>query len=69
MDPLLLTVPPTPRVPLPDTAFPRHQVDLYGTRMSFVDAGEGDPLVLLHGITCSAASWNALLPKLANATG
>lgn len=54
-----------PRVPLPDTALPRHQVDLYGTRMSFVDAGEGDPLVLLHGITCSAASWNALMPTLA----
>lgn len=54
-----------PRVPLPDTVFPRHQVDLYGTRMSFVDEGEGDPIVLLHGITCSAASWNALMPALA----
>lgn len=54
-----------PRVPLPDTVFPRHQVDLYGTRMSFVDEGEGDPVVLLHGITCSAASWNRLMPALA----
>ena len=57
--------PDAPRVPLPETVFPRHQVDLYGSRLSFVDAGEGDPLVLLHGITCSAASWNALLPALA----
>ena len=54
-----------PRVPLPETVLPRHHVDLYGTRLSFVDAGEGDPVVLLHGITCSAASWNRLLPALA----
>lgn len=54
-----------PRVPLPDTVFPRHQVDLYGTRLSFVDEGEGDPVVLLHGVTCSAASWNTLMPALA----
>lgn len=57
--------PAAPRVPLPDTVLPRHHVDLYGTRLSFVDAGEGDPVVLLHGITCSAASWNRLLPALA----
>lgn len=54
-----------PRVPLPDTVLPRQQVDLYGIRMSFVDEGEGDPIVLLHGITCSAASWNTLMPTLA----
>ena len=54
-----------PRVALPETVLPRHHVDLYGTRLSFVDAGEGDPVVLLHGITCSAASWNRLLPALA----
>lgn len=57
--------PNAPRELLPDTVVPRHTVDLYGTRMSFVDVGEGDPIVLLHGITCSAASWNALIPRLA----
>ena len=57
--------PDAPRVALPETVAPRHQVDLYGNRISFVDVGEGDPVVLLHGITCSAASWNALVPSLA----
>jgi pimeloyl-ACP methyl ester carboxylesterase len=55
----------TPAVPLPDTVFPRHTVELHGSRVAFVDVGEGDPLVLLHGITCSAASWNAIVPALA----
>lgn len=54
-----------PRVPLADTVVPRHTVDLYGNRLSFVDVGEGDPVVLLHGITCSAASWNPLISQLA----
>lgn len=57
--------PDAPRVALPRTVLPRHHVDLYGTRLSFVDAGEGEPIVLLHGITCSAASWNPLVPALA----
>lgn len=57
--------PDAPRVPLPETVLPRRHVDLYGTRLSFVDAGEGEPIVLLHGITCSAASWNRLMPALA----
>jgi pimeloyl-ACP methyl ester carboxylesterase len=51
--------------PMPDTVLPRHVVDLYGTKMAFVDVGRGDPVVLLHGITCSAASWNRLVPALA----
>ena len=54
-----------PSVALPDTVAPRHHVDLYGNRMACVDVGEGDPVVLLHGITCSAASWNRLVPRLA----
>ena len=54
-----------PRVPLPDTVLPRHTVDLHGSRISFVDEGEGDPIVLLHGITCSAASWNPVMERLA----
>jgi len=55
----------TAHVDLPDTVLPRHVVDLYGTKMAFVDVGAGDPVVLLHGITCSAASWNPLIPALA----
>lgn len=54
-----------PRPGLPDTVVPRHTVDLHGNQVSFVDVGEGEPIVLLHGITCSAASWNALIPSLA----
>lgn len=58
----------TSRAPRPlgeDTVVPRTTAELHGSRVSYVDVGEGSPLVLLHGITCSAASWNPVVEDLA----
>jgi pimeloyl-ACP methyl ester carboxylesterase len=55
---------PLPR-PVPDTSLPRTVAELHGSRIAYVDAGDGDPVVLLHGIGSSAATWNGVMPLLA----
>ena len=41
------------------------RVDAGGLRVACLEAGEGPPLVLLHGEGDSAASWRPVLPQLA----
>ena len=44
----------------------RHEVVLHGHRVSYRTAGEGESVVLLiHGITGSAAQWDQVVPLLA----
>ncbi len=38
---------------------------LHGHRVRYRTAGEGPPLVLLHGITGSSAQWEGVMPSLA----
>lgn len=57
-------LPPARAVHLPETVLPRHAVELNGAQAAFVDTGEGEAVVLIHGMTCSAASWNAVMPAL-----
>ena len=40
-------------------------ISLHGNRVSYRCGGEGPLLVLIHGITSSSASWEAVLPELA----
>ena len=40
-------------------------ITLHGHRVSYRCGGDGPLLVLIHGITSSSASWEAVLPELA----
>ena len=40
-------------------------VRLHGHEVGFQAAGEGPPLVLLHGITSTAEAWREVMPELA----
>jgi pimeloyl-ACP methyl ester carboxylesterase len=42
-----------------------HEISLHGNRVSYRAGGDGPLLVLIHGITSSSASWEAVLPALA----
>ena len=35
-----------------------------GTRVRYVDVGEGPPVVLLHGFASSIENWAAVMPRL-----
>src|SRR5215210_2720236 len=41
------------------------EISLHGNRVSYRCGGEGPLLVLIHGITSSSASWETVLPELA----
>src|SRR5436190_4030463 len=41
------------------------EISLHGHRVSYRTGGDGPLLVLIHGITSSSASWEAVLPALA----
>ena len=47
-------------------AFPykKQQRQVLGRQMSYVEAGEGDPIVLLHGNPTSSYLWRNVLPHL-----
>lgn len=44
---------------------PSRTIELHGQTVSFVEAGSGPVLLLLHGITSSSRTWGAVLPLLA----
>ena len=41
------------------------EVSLHGHRIVYRTAGDGPPLLLLHGITSNAATWKDVIPSLA----
>ena len=43
----------------------KKSVQVLGTEMAYVDAGEGDPIVLLHGNPTSSYLWRDVIPELA----
>ena len=43
----------------------RETVQLHGQPVSYFRAGEGPPIVLIHGITSSARTWREVMPGLA----
>ena len=50
--------------PSPEFAFPSQFVEVKGTRMHYVEAGTGDPILLLHGNPTSSYLWRNVIPHL-----
>jgi pimeloyl-ACP methyl ester carboxylesterase len=46
-------------------AINKAEIKLYGHRIAYRIGGSGPPLVLIHGITSSSATWDRVLPRLA----
>ena len=42
-----------------------HVASVLGYRMAYVTGGEGESLILLHGLGLASSSWNGVLPALA----
>ncbi len=49
----------------PTTSVPVHDTSLHGHAFHYRMAGSGPALVLLHGVTCSSATWDEVIPALA----
>src|SRR3990167_520739 len=43
-----------------------HYVDVYGSKMHYLEEGEGDPIVFLHGIPTSSYLWRNIIPYVAS---
>ncbi|MFQ5416843.1 MAG: haloalkane dehalogenase [Myxococcota bacterium] len=48
----------------PDFPFEPHYADVLGSRMHYVDEGEGDPILFLHGQPTSSYLWRNVIPHL-----
>ncbi|WP_369255910.1 haloalkane dehalogenase [Geodermatophilus amargosae] len=48
----------------PEDRFPRQRVTVRGTEMAYVDVGEGDPIVFLHGNPTSSYLWRNVIPQV-----
>ncbi len=48
-----------------ETRYSKKFVDVNGKRMAYVDEGEGDPIVFLHGNPTSSYLWRNVMPHLA----
>ena len=40
-------------------------IDIHGERLAYYDEGQGEPLLLIHGMAGSSATWREILPSLA----
>ena len=48
-----------------DERHPKKRVSVRGRRMAYVEVGEGDPIVFLHGNPTSSYLWRNVIPHLA----
>lgn len=48
----------------PDMPYQKKFADVKGKRIAFVEEGEGDPIVLLHGNPTSSYLWRNIIPHL-----
>ena len=44
--------------------FESKYVDVHGSKMHYVDVGEGDPIVFIHGNPASSYLWRNIIPHL-----
>ena len=44
--------------------YPKKRVEVLGLEMAYVDEGQGDPVVLLHGNPSSSYEWRNVIPYL-----
>ncbi|MCR9106434.1 MAG: haloalkane dehalogenase [Gammaproteobacteria bacterium] len=47
-----------------DMPYARHYQEIHGRKVAYVDEGEGDPIVLLHGNPTSSYLWRNVIPHL-----
>jgi len=52
-----------PLISTEDTSYRKH-ISLLGTNMAYVDVGEGDPIVFLHGNPTPSYLWRNIIPYL-----
>lgn len=45
-------------------AYKKQFIDIDGTRMAYIDVGEGDPVVFLYGNPTSSYLWRNIIPWL-----
>ena len=43
-------------------AFERHQIDVIDSKMTYIDEGEGDPVVFMHGNGTFSYLWRNIIP-------
>jgi haloalkane dehalogenase len=48
----------------PDFPFASHYADVHGSKMHYIDEGEGDPVLFLHGNPTSSYLWRNIIPYL-----
>jgi len=47
-----------------DERYPKQKVEILGRRMAYVETGEGEPIVFLHGNPTSSYLWRNVIPHL-----
>src|SRR6056297_2265819 len=47
-----------------DFPFEAHYIEINGSRMHYIDEGEGDPVLFLHGNPTSSYLWRNIIPYL-----
>jgi haloalkane dehalogenase len=47
-----------------ESPFTKQRVEVHGRHMGYVDVGDGDPIVLLHGNPTSSYLWRNVIPHL-----
>ena len=50
----------------PTDPHPRRRIAVLDTEMSFVDTGQGDPIVFLHGNPTSSYIWRNIIPYVSH---
>ncbi len=50
-----------------DERYPKQFADVLGKRMAYVEVGEGDPIVFLHGNPTSSYLWRNVIPHVSDA--
>ena len=49
----------------PNFPYTRQFASVHGSRMAYVDEGEGEPIVFLHGNPTSSYLWRGVIPHAA----
>ncbi|MEE8228965.1 MAG: haloalkane dehalogenase, partial [candidate division NC10 bacterium] len=44
--------------------FKANYIEIYGSKMHYVDEGSGDPILFLHGNPTSSYLWRNIIPYL-----
>ncbi len=48
-----------------ELSYPSNYVEVYGSKMHYVEAGSGVPILFLHGVPMSCYVWRNIIPHLA----